>query len=268
MVRRALAPLAAAVRWEHGRAPAAVRTVARHPGTVAVLAGSLVVAGASAHLVRYPDRVEPEVVAPPPVREVGPPVGADIAAYAEARHELLAAQPDDRELRAIVSFTELAPVDDLPLGASLPVERLHLLLPGEVEPREIPAADARRTLGELFARGRDELDREIADLEELLSDDLGDPAFEAEFTEQLESLRELREGVSRDAPVVFAAVVVATAGQLQELATSPPVRLVDPAGPPERTRGTRFVGVPPRDADAPASDRASTEREAAPSAAT
>lgn len=266
-----MAPLAGAVRWEHRRAPAPVRSVARHPGAVAVLAGVLVVAGGAVHLARYPDRVEPEVVAPPPAREVGPPAGADIDAYAEARHELLAAQPDDVALRAIVSFTELVPVDDLPLDDEVRVERLHVLLPGEVEPREIAAAGARDTLAELFARGQDELEDQIEAIEELLSDDLGDPEFEADYTENLEELRELRTGISRDAPVAFAAVVVASAGQLRELTASPAVRLVDPAGPPEHTRGTRFVGVPPQDTDGPDADaepdRASTEREAAASAA-
>lgn len=216
------------------------------------------VAAGAVHVARYPDTVERDVAAP--ATEVGPAPGVDLEAYAAQRHELLEQLPDDETLRAIVSFRRLVPVDGLPLPDAAVVERLHVLLPGEQEPRELPAVGAAEALDALFEDGRATLDREIADLEELLSEDVGDPAFEAEFTEQLAELRTLRGSAGRDGPVVFAAVVVAPTATLREVAGSPAVRLVDAAGPEARTRDTRFVGVFPVD------DRASTERGTSPSA--
>jgi hypothetical protein len=242
-------------RWERERAPAAIRTLVTRPGLVAVLAGSLVVTAASVHVVRYPDRVEADVVAAPPVPEVGPVPGVDLAAYTDARHELLAQLEDDEVVRAIVSFHEFATVGQLPVPGEVRVERLHVGLPGEVEPRVVPAEGARATLRTLFAAGQDELDEQIGELERLLAEDLGDPAFEREFAAELARLQQLRASASDDAPVVFAAVMVATAADLRDLAAAPDVRLVDVAGPPERTRDTRLVGVPPAD-----TARASTER--------
>lgn len=251
-------PVVALTRWERERAPTVVRTVVTHPGLVAVLAGALVVAAASVHVVRYPDRVEADVVAPPPVTEVGPQLGADLAAYADARHEVLAQLEGDEVLRAVVSFHEFVTVADLPVPDGVRTERLHVTLPGEGEPRVLRAEGARETLRTLFADGQDALDEEIGDLEELLAEDLGDPEFEQDFASELTRLQQLRASVSDDAPVVFAAVVVATAADLRDLVATPQVRLVDVAGPPERTRDTRFVGVQPDP------ERASTERGVAP----
>jgi hypothetical protein len=245
-------------RWEHDRPPPVVRSVVARPGLVGVLAGLVVVTAASVHVARYPDQVEPEVTAPAPADEVGPAEGTDLERYAAARHELLDQLPGDDTVRAIVSFAAFTPVGSLPLPDDLRVERVHVRLPGEVETRVLAGDDAEPALAALFEEGREDLDREIAELEQLLAEDLGDPAFEREFTEQLELLRATRDGASADAEVAFAAVVVGPVAALRDLAAADPVRLVDVAGPPDRTGDTRFTGVVPRD-----DDRASTGREGA-----
>ncbi|WP_052667681.1 hypothetical protein [Nitriliruptor alkaliphilus] len=244
-------------------AAAAVRrrltSLAIRPGLVALLAGAVLLAGASIHVARFPDRVDADAVARAPADEVGPPPGADLAAYTEARHEHLAQLPADEVVRGIASFRELVAVGDLPVDEEVRVEELHVRLPAELEPRTVPAEGAGAALRALFADGQAELDAAIADLEGLLAEDLGDAEFEREFEAELARLRELRASASDEAPVVFAAVVVASAADLRDLAADPRVRLVDVAGPPEQTRGTRMVGVAPTDLE-----RASTEREVAP----
>ncbi len=223
--------------------------VAAHPGLVGVLAGAVVLAGAGVHVARFPTRTEVIAVEPGPA-EVGPVAGVDLERYIAQRHAQLAdavATRPEALARAIVSFERLVAVGQVPLPDEVDVEVLHLLLPGEQEPRQVPADGADEVVADLFAAGREALDTEVAELERLLAEDLGDPAFEEEFATQLDRLRELRDGTDEDAAVVFAAVVVAPHHTLAALRTAAPVRLVDPAGPPERTVGTRFVGVRPGD---------------------
>jgi hypothetical protein len=253
--RSLLAPAVGLSRWEHGRAPSPVAAVARRPGVVAVLAGVVVVAGAAVHLDRFPDRAAGGEVAGAPQApdEVGPPAGADLASYIERRHERLReldAATLALDLRAVVSFEEAVPVGELPLPDGLEVERVQVLLPGELEPRELDADGVEPELEELFEAGSADVDEEIAELEALLAEDIDDPAFEEEFETELERLRTLRDQAGAEAPVVFAAVVVGPGTVLQELIDAPGIRLVDAAGDAERTRGTRMVGVPPRTSDA------------------
>lgn len=240
------APWAGLTRWEHGGAPAPVRAIARRPVLVAALAGVVLVAGAAVHLDRFPG---PEVAeAPQAPDEVGPPAGADLASYVERRHERLReldAATTALDLRAVVSFEETVPLGAMPLPDEARVERIQVLLPGELEPRELAADGADEELDELLEAGRGEVEEEIAEFEALLTEDFDDPEFEAEFEAELERLRALREQTSADAPVVFAAVVVAPGRVLQELIDAPGVRLVDAAGDASRTEDTRMVGVPP-----------------------
>jgi hypothetical protein len=247
--RSLLTPAVGLSRWEHRRAPSSVAAVARRPGVVAVLAGAVVVAGSAVHLDRFPDRADGEVAEAPEVPdEVGPPAGADISSYIERRHERLReldAATATLDLRAVVSFEGAVPIGQLPLPDGLEVERLQVLLPGELEPRELDVATSEEELEELLEAGREDVDEEIAELEALLAEDIDDPAFEEEFTAELERLRTLRGQDSAEAPVVFAVVVVAPGTVLQELIDAPDVLLVDAAGDASRTRGTRMVGIPP-----------------------
>jgi hypothetical protein len=244
-------------RWERSSTSPLVRGVVTRPGLVAVLAGLVVVAGAGLHLARFPAADGARAPAAPD--EIGPPAGTDLTAYAERRHELLLALGEEetgQHLRAVVSFAELVPLGDLPLPDGVEVERVQLLLPGELEPRELGAEGADRDLERALADGREELDLEITELERLLAEDVDDPEFEAEFERELARLTELRDRASADAAVVFAAVVVAPGTVLVDLVDAPGVRLVDPAGSEELTRATRLVGVPPRatEAGAPLED--------------
>jgi hypothetical protein len=251
--RLAGSPLSGLSRWERGDRGPLVRTIVARPGLVAICAGLVLVLGSGVHLARFPAEPRPDTTATDAPDEVGPPTGTDIERYAARRHELLLALDGaqaSEQLRAVVSFEELVTLGSLPLPEQVQVERVQLLLPGELEPRELPADGAEDDLATVLSEGREELDREIAELEQLLAEDLGDPDFEAEFTTQLERLVELRDRASAEAPVVFAAVVVAPAVVLQELLGVPGIRIVDPAGSAELTRGTRMVGVPPRAAEA------------------
>jgi hypothetical protein len=253
--RSLLAPAVGLARWEHARAPAPVAAVARRPTLVAVLAGAVVVAGSAVHLDRFPDRDPEDEVAGTPQApdEVGPPAGADIASYADRRHERLRELDADTlalDLRAVVSFEETVAIGALPVPDGLEVERVQVLLPGELEPRELDADGVESELETLFEAGREDVDEEIAELEALLAEDIDDPAFEEEFETELARLRTLRDQASTEAPVVFAAVVVGPGTALQELIDAPGIRLVDAAGDAELTRGTRMVGVPPRSGDA------------------
>jgi hypothetical protein len=235
-------------RWERGRPPGVVRSVTASPRLVAALAGVVVVGAAAVHLDRFPTDGAEVVAAPATPAEVGPPAGVDLEAYTDERHRALRDLGDVADpLRAVVSFARLLPLDALPLPDEVTREQVQLLLPGEIVPRELPADGAATAVDGLVREGRDDLDQEIAELEQLLAEDLGDPGFEEEFTAQLERLREVRDGAGGDARIVFAVVVVAPATALQQLVDEPGIRLVDPAGAEATTRATRLVGVQPLD---------------------
>ncbi|MEX1178591.1 MAG: hypothetical protein WEB09_09035 [Nitriliruptor sp.] len=222
-----------------------------HPGLVGLAAAAVLLLGTTIHAARYVPGGEPGtgssgVAAGPAADDVGPVVGDDVAAYIAERHELLD-ELSGGPIRAVVSFEEAVTVDELPLPEELVVERLQLRLPGRQEPVDLPADDgAADRIEELVAESRSELETELAELETLLEEDLGDPAFEEDFAIRAAELAESGEAAARGA-VVFAAVVVADGASLRDLVGDPEVRLVDPGGPPAETTQSRFRGLLPAD---------------------
>lgn len=247
IARTLAAPATALTRWEVRSRRAVIRTLVARPSLVAVAAGLVLVLAAGVHLDRFAVTPDSSPVTTGAPERIGPVTGTDIGRYVDRRHELLLALDGEDaagQLRAVVSFAEFATLGTLPLPDDVQVERVQVLLPSELEPRELAADGARAELEAVLAGGRDEVDEEIAELEQHLTEDIGDPAFAAEFAEQLERLVTLREGDADSVPVVFAAVVVAPGTRLQELIGAPGIRLVDPAGSEELTREIVLVGVP------------------------
>ncbi|MEX1161994.1 MAG: hypothetical protein WEB03_04690 [Nitriliruptor sp.] len=236
--------------WEDEHLPGPVRKLVAHPTAVALLAAVVVVAAASVHLTRYPTEpvasTDGEVVAVDQVDQIGPSVGADLDAYIDERHEVLASLPEE-PTRAVVSFEGLVGVDDLALVGEVTIERLQLWVPGLLEPVEVAAgADAPEQARELIADSREDVDAELAELEGLLEEDLGDPAFEQDYVDRLAELEQARD-LADEGAVVFAAIVVAPTSFLQMLVDDPAVRAVDPGGAANATSRSRFRGILPTD---------------------
>ncbi|MTV26142.1 hypothetical protein FTX61_12095 [Nitriliruptoraceae bacterium ZYF776] len=242
-------------RWERaaGR-PAWIRAVASRPGTVAVLAGVVVFAGSGVHLQRVTEAGPPPAPEPAssPLGElaVGPLVGADVEAYRAGRHDVLDRVALDGPARAVVSFPRYLAGDELPELPGTSLEALVLRIPAEgLASVEVPVArtDPVLAVAEALEEQRDALDDEIAEVEALLAEDLGDPDFEADYAERLDELRGARNVVAVGAPVVFGAVVVAEVETLRALVGRDDVRLVDLAGPVADTGDAVFHPVRPED---------------------
>ncbi len=245
VVRARLADLST---WEPGRLPGPVRDLVAHPAVVALFAAIVVVAAASVHLTRY--SADPITSADEAVvaDRVGPAIGADLDAYIEERHGVLASLPEELT-RAVVSFEGLVGVDGLDLVGEVTIERLQLWVPGLLDPVEVAAgADAPDQARALIEDAREDLDAELAELEGLLGEDLGDPAFEQDYLERLAELEQARD-LADEGAVVFAAIVVAPTSFLRTLVDDPAVRVVDPAGPAETTTRASFRGILPTDRD-------------------
>lgn len=250
---RIVAPVRRLRAWEvdadRGRL---VRTVVRRPMRVATVAGLVLVVAGGVHLQRFDELARrPAPTAQLAADEVGPRVGADLGSYVAGRHELLEDHPDGRELRAVVSFTATVDLDDLPLPPDAQVEAVQLVVPSqELQPRQLDLRtvdDPSDTIDRFLAAEREALDREIDELASTLEEDLGDPAFEADYAGRLEELEVAREDLSGEVAVVFAAIVVAPARLLRALREATGVRAVDPAGPAQATTDARFHGILPGD---------------------
>lgn len=251
VAERVVAPARALRGWEGSpRRGRLVRGLRAHPGRVAAAAGLVVVSAGAVHAQRYQ---ADDVPAATSAEEVGPRTGADVERYIEGRHEVLGRFAPDEQVRAIVSFDGVVALDELPLPGEVEVEVLQLVVPAqEREPRQLDLAaveDPEAAVAALLEQERAELEVEIDELESTLSEDLGDPAFEADFEERLEELEEARQALDGDVDVVFAAVLVAEAEVLRTLLDDPQVRVVDPAGPAAETADARFHGLVPSDMD-------------------
>lgn len=241
--------------WErHPERNRLVRAVVAQPLAVAVLASVLVFTGALVHLSRTTDAgappgVDPELVGDAAPAEVGPRVGDDLDVYRDERHAALAAWDDEEPLRAVVSFAQVLRATDVPQPPGAVVDAVLLLVPGEAgRPLAVPVADGlAETVADTVDRERRRIDEELGEVAGLLDEDLGDPDFRADFERRLVELEGARAQLAPDAPLVFAAVVVATADTLRALVDHPLVRVVDPAGPARTTATTRFHGILPDD---------------------
>lgn len=268
--RLVVAPFAALTRWErHEARPAPVRRAAAYPAVVALLAGVVVFAGSLLHLQRFDDAerdpggaareqpvTDPGEQAPP---EVGPRVGADIDLYAEGRVEMLADLDDDREIRAMVSFVDYLPADELSMASEVELEVLHVRAPVTDEPpqsADVAGEDPEAVATDLVGAELDRLEEEEQELRSLLDSDVDDPEFEEEYERRADELAETRESLEDEAAIVFAVTVIGPVDVLRALQDDPRVRLVDPVGAVAETRTTRLYGLLPEDLDRASHGRA------------
>jgi hypothetical protein len=163
---------------------------------------------------------DPALAAPSP--GIGPLPGQPVGPYIEARRAALARLDTGRRV-AVVSFTRYVTVTvvDLLDSAELDVEAVVVAAPGGS-----PAVVSRSDLGTWAQDERERAAQERAELERLLPT-VEDADFVRTYREDVERLAALERSVDVAADVVFGAVVVGTVDELQRLARSDAVRLVD-----------------------------------------
>lgn len=185
---------------------------------------------------------------------VGPPRGAEVAAYVEDRTaELLEATATVDT--AVVSFTEVLTVaealtvvgDDVDVRAVLLRLPLDLATPQTVRvgPGDDVAAAVAAALDERLAP----LAEEEASTRELLeSGTVDDQDFLEEYERRLDELVAARQA-AEEGEVVHAVVVRGALADLQALVDAPAVRLVDPAPPGTDVATSVFHGLLPGDTE-------------------
>lgn len=172
---------------------------------------------------------------------IGPLAGTAVAPYVQQRQSALPAVTGTRA--AVVSFsTYVTPAAVTEALDGLQVVRLLVAVPGG-RPVE---ADSTEKLDDLVQRQRAEAQEERKALVELLPT-VGDPDFKAQYEADIARLTALLAAPAKISDLVFGAVVVGPAKDLQALATRPGIRLVD-AGPDEKppTQGT-VTGLRPEE---------------------
>jgi hypothetical protein len=229
----------------------------RHVGLIAFAAVTVAFAASAVHLARFDHGAAPTPAAEQVTGEraqspgaVGPRIGEELEPYLTARREVLATIPDDEVVRAVVSFVDALPAEEVSLPSRIVVEAVQLRVP-VVDVAPVQRAVTDEGLGATVAAAIEDeravLAEEARDLRSTLGSDVADDAFRADFERRLEELADLDQVLGPDAPVVFAVVAAGTAADLRTLAADPGVRLVDPGGPPEATTGSRFFGLLPDD---------------------
>lgn len=258
-------------RWErrfaHGRPE---RFLWRHRQEMVLVVALLMFAGSFVHLQRYPDRAaradgggsavgptaEPTSGDGPALAGgavvVGPAEGQQLDAYIAERREALADVPDGEMRVAVVSFTDYLAGQDAAdvIPDELSAQVLQLRLPDpRMEPFEVEVDDGiEEAAAEAIAEERERIAEEEAEFRELLeSGTVEDEDFVAEFREQLESLKAVRNLLDTGAGTVFAVVVRGPGEDLRALAESAQVRLVDPAPAETDADASTFYGLLPDD---------------------
>lgn len=257
-------------RWERRFAQGRPeRFLWRHRQELVLVVALLAFVGSFVHLQRYPDlaaQADGGQAAGPPVEPtsddgtalaggavvVGPAEGESLEGYIAERRDALADVPDGDIRIAVVSFTDYLDgeqaADVIPDALTAYVVQLRLpdqrLEPFEVEVErgvEEAAAGA-------IAEERERIAREEAEFQDLLdSGTVEDEDFVAEFREQLERLKAVRNLLDTGAGTVFAVVVRGAGEDLRTLAEDDRVRLVDPAPAEIEVDASTFYGLLPDD---------------------
>lgn len=269
--RFASQPLRGLRRWEtrfaHGRPE---RFLWRHRQELVLVVALLMFAGSFVHLQRYPDRAaqadgggsvagptaEPTSDDGPALAGgavvVGPAEGQELEDHIADRREALADVPDGETRVAVVSFTDYLDGQDAAdvIPDELSPQVLQLRLPDpRMEPFEIEVDEGiEEAASDAIAQERERIAQEEAEFQELLeSGTVEDEEFLAEFREQLERLKAVRNLLDTGAGTVFAVVVIGEGQDLRALADHEQVRLVDPAPAETEVDASTFYGLLPDD---------------------
>ena len=167
---------------------------------------------------------------------IGPPPGADVATYVNARKEALAQAIGDR--LAVVSLAKYA--TDAKARAAVGSSQVVALL--AAAPGGAPAV----VTGDLSSWVSSQTAEARADRDEIqkLLPTVDDAGFKAFYRSEIDRLNKLVSSIKPDGDLVFGLVVRAPAPALQQLATKEEVRLVDVGptadpGPKPAYRGLR-----------------------------
>lgn len=239
-----------------------------HRGTVAFLTVALIFGAAYVNFERYPDLREAERVAAVDqarpgsaasetdqdtgTTAVGPAVGTSVDEYLAARRDALAAAPAGDQRVAVVSFGAfLAPNTVADLLARLEVSSLQYQFP-ERSPR--PAQldvddDMVASTDRVITSTISDVQAEEDEVRSLLDSGVESAEFEADYEARLDELVALRNTLTQDPRVVFAAVARGSVADLRRLASDPQVRLVDLAPAGTEVAGTGFYGILPTATD-------------------
>lgn len=249
------------------------RAAHEHRGLVAFVVVALMFAAVAVHAQRYPvlrerarqagadEGAEPGTndVVPgsgadvEPVGTVGPLASARVEDYLDTHRQLLATAPADPARVAIVSFAAfLEPARAVALLDGLEVHRVQYRLP-ERTPRptevEVAGGDVTARLDQEIVDLVEELRAEEAEVASTLESGVEDEAFRADYEARRDELMALRNTLTSDPAIVFAAVVTGAVEDLRRLADEDDVRLVDLAPAGTSVDRTTFFGILPTDQD-------------------
>lgn len=249
------------------------RAVQANRGIVAFLVVGLAFGATTVHSQRYPvlqerarqaaenqgQPVDADDVVPGgdndigSVASVGPLLSSRVEPYLASRGQALVSAAEDADRVAVVSFDGfLQPGEAADLLDAVEVHLVQYRLPERTpRPAEVQVDDGRlvasveRELADLVA----ELRREEAEVASTLESDIADEEFRADYEARLDELSGLRNILTADPAVVFAAVVTGDVVDLRRLDARAPVRLVDLAPPGTPVDETTFFGILPTDQD-------------------
>lgn len=273
------APVRALTRWERRLARGSVlRVLWPRRRLLALLTVLVALAGSAVHFQRYPELLEAreaeaardrqqtvrEPGAAPTTggalpgavsREVGPPVGTPVGPWIEQRQQELATAPAEQRRLAVVSFegymAAQTSADVLPDGIRPRFAQYRL--PDEAArpvETEIVAGDLVASVDRALATEREEIVAEETEAQRLLdSGTVNDPDFEADLRRRIDELTAIRNLLDSGGKVVFAVVVEGVVSDLQALAATDGVRLVDLAPPEADLDGSVFYGLLPEDTE-------------------
>ncbi len=193
------------------------------------------------------NRRDPTTAAPsaeeagPSTDGLGPFPGEEVAAYATERSQALAAATGDRV--AVVSLSRYMTEPD----ARAAVGRLEVVNLLAAAPGGTPSV-VTGTMDD-WVNGQVEGNRAERDEIERLLPTVDDPQFKTFYEEEVARLTKLVDSVKPDGPHVFAVTVRGPATDLQALATSPDVRLVDVGPSAKLPPDTPLRGLRPEEAE-------------------
>ncbi|MBW3556645.1 MAG: hypothetical protein KY454_06880 [Actinobacteria bacterium] len=220
-----------------------VRLVLRVLAGVVALALALGVAAAATRLSEDEAPRAAPAVDNEPAGVIGPTPGRLVGPYLQARTRALAGARGRRS--AVVSFAEYLDERAVRRTLASPGLQVHALLvaPAGGKDAQVPPEG----LGSFLRRQREEAREEKRALEELLPT-VSDPDFVAQYEQDLVRVTALARWLERPGPVVYGAVVTASADELARLARRPEVRLVDVAATDEVPEAGRARGLRPEEA--------------------
>ncbi len=172
-------------------------------------------------------------------RQVGPPLGTDLAGYVAARKSALTATSEERV--AVVSLAKYSTqAQARTLLGTLPVVGLLVAPPG-IGPSVVTGDLAAwlTTQSAATTSERDEIKKLIPTVD--------DPAFKAFYTAEVSRLDKALKGFAPNTALVFGAVVRGRAPALQALGAGAEVRLVDVAETAAPPTDAVFRGLRPEE---------------------